>query len=266
MAMKIYCRVSTGKQTFDRQMMGIKRYFETRGMDITKVESTVVEHVSGGKSYEDRKFKSLLLSCKPGDIIYASSTDRLGRNFFDMIKLMSEAKERGIKIVACKQDISLDDDNPMTKMLLSIQTIIDEDERARVSDRNIDKAAWQKEQVKKQGYWIIERGPNKGKECYHHGREKGCDLSIQLAASIKAKQDNAVAWREHSIGYDFVRTLLRNGVPRQSIIEQFNEKHEKNPGTKDKLYTDGYSTPKGSPLSEFTLSKWANEMAATLAV
>lgn len=248
----IYTRVSTGKQTFDRQMQGIKRYFEYNGIDINSVDSIVQEHISGGKSYEDRKLKSLLMKCEPGDIIYVASTDRLGRSFSDMIKLMAEAKENGVKIIACKQNLSLDDESPVTKIMLSILAIMDEDERVRTSERNEEKAAWQKEQIAKHGYFIVEKGDNKGKKCYHLGRDKGVNLDVARSASIKSKQDKAIAWRENSKGYQLVRTLLSKGVGRIEIIERFNELHELDP--------ENYSTPKGSPLSEFTLSKWANEI------
>lgn len=51
-------------------------------------------------------FNSLLKKCKSGDIIYAASTDRIGRDFFDMMKLMKEAAKDGIEFIACKQNLS----------------------------------------------------------------------------------------------------------------------------------------------------------------
>lgn len=254
----IYVRVSTGKQTFDRQMVGIRSYFAEKGIDIEKVESIVTEHISGGKSYEDRKLKDLLNRCESGDIIYAASTDRLGRSFSDMIKLMAEAKERGIKIVACKQKLSLDDDSPVTKILLSIMTIMDEDERERASDRNIEKAAWQKEQIAKYGYFIVEKGDNKGKRCTHLGRpadENGqYDMSKANEAAAKSHKRRAEEWRRTSEAYADVKRWWGQGQSREWIIEEFNARHAKDPKK--------YATRDGKPMNAVTLSRWLKEMGS----
>ena len=139
MAINLYLRVSTEDQSFDQQMQDIKAYFAAHSLKMADVENIVDEHVSGGKSYEDRKFQQLLNKCKPGDYIYAASTDRLGRNFIDMMRLMEDAKKRGVIIVACKQNLSLDDDNSMAKIVLAVTAIMDEDERKRIKHRTANK-------------------------------------------------------------------------------------------------------------------------------
>ena len=78
MAIKLYLRVSTQDQSFNQQMQDIKAYFNANRINMEDVADIVEEHVSGGKSYEDRQFQRLFNRCKPGDYIYAASTDRLG--------------------------------------------------------------------------------------------------------------------------------------------------------------------------------------------
>lgn len=265
MARFIYSRVSTLEQDYAQQRHCINEYFAKEGIDPTSIEATVVEKISGKVKHTERKLAQLMNRCKSGDTIYVSELSRLGRNLNDLNNIVAECGERNIKLIQCKDGQVIENDSLFGKMLLFVLGIGAEMEVQNTSQRTIMGLADKKAQLVKnkgKGFW-----KNNGE--WHEGglgRKKGCDLSSQREASIKAKQDAAVAWREASIGYDFVRTLLRNGVPRLSIIEQFNEKHEKKPGTKDNRYTDGYSTRKGSGLSEFTLSKWSQEMAATLVV
>lgn len=77
-------------------------------------------------------FNSLLKKCKSGDIIYAASTDRIGRDFFDMMKLMKEAAKDGIEFIACKQNLSSARDVVSTRIVVAITAIMDEDEKKRI--------------------------------------------------------------------------------------------------------------------------------------
>ena len=87
MARYAYIRVSTDKQSYDQQVQDIKAY----GIDLDTLDGITEEKMTSNKGYEDRAFNSLLKKCKSGDIIYAASTDRIGCDFFDMMKLMKEA-------------------------------------------------------------------------------------------------------------------------------------------------------------------------------
>ena len=252
MAIRIYLRVSTLEQGFDQQMQDIKAYFNANRINMDDVTDIVEEHVSGGKSYEDRKFQQLLNRSKPGDYIYAASTDRLGRNFIDMMRLMEDAKNRGVIIVACKQNLSLDDDNSMAKIVLAVTAIMDEDERKRIKHRTANKKGWQREQIAKHGYFIIENGPNVGRKCDYVGSKKGHDTSAAREAAAANRLDAMILWREKSRGYNWVRTQLAKGKPRTLILEEFNELHAADP--------ENYSTREGKPLSKGVLSKWCREM------
>lgn len=252
MALFIYNRVSTLEQNYDQQMQDIKAYFAAHGLKLEDVAEIVAEHESGGKSYTDRKFQQLLNKCKPGDYIYAASTDRLGRNFIDMMRLMEDAKKRGVIIVACKQNLSLDDDNSMAKIVLAVTAIMDEDERKRIKHRTANKKAWQREQIAKQGYFIIENGPNAGKHCKYVGSPKGHDTSAAREAATQTRMDEKIRWKENSSAYKWTIARVREGMPRKEIVRLFNEQHELNP--------DVYCTRTGKPLTEATLSVWCREM------
>lgn len=252
MARYLYLRVSTASQGFEQQIQDIKAY----GIDPDSVDGIIEEHESGGKSYTDRKFQQLLNRCKPGDTIYAASTDRLGRSFTDMIRLMNDAKERGIVIVACKQNIRLDSDDIGTKILLTVTAIIDEDERKRIKHRTANKKAWQREQIAKQGYFIIENGPNAGKRCTYIGSPKWDEMSeaqksatvAAREASIASKQDAAILWRESSKAYKRAVRKRAEGWSVTQITADLAELYDENP--------EDYGTPTGCKPSKGTVSKW----------
>lgn len=248
----IYLRVSTDKQGFEQQMQDIKAY----GINPNEVDGIVEEHESGGKSYVDRKFQALLTMCEKGDVIYAASTDRVGRSFCDMIKLMADAKRRGITIVACKQNLKLDDDSLTTRILISIMTLIDEDERERIRHRTKNKLDWKKQQIAEHGYYIVEKGPNAGMIKTKLGRDKGCDISKAVEASCEARLAKKLAWRESSVAFQWVIDRLKDGKSRKEVITEFNKLHE--------LQPDVFCTPRGAKLSAGVLSYWLKDSGLSL--
>ncbi len=256
MARYAYIRVSTDKQSYDQQVQDIKAY----GIDLDTLDGITEEKMTSNKGYEDRAFNSLLKKCKSGDIIYAASTDRIGRDFFDMMKLMKEAAKDGIEIIACKQNLSIARDDVATRIIVAITAIMDEDEKKRIQHRTANKKAWQREQIAKHGYFIIENGPNAGQRCTYVGSPKLADMSearqkalatTQEAAAI-ANQNAKITWKENSSAYKWVMARVAEGMPRKEIIRLFNEQHALNP--------DIYCTREGKPLSKGVLSKWCREM------
>lgn len=260
MAIRIYARVSTLEQNYDQQMQDIKSYFTAHSLKMEDVEEIITEHESGGKSYTDRKFQQLLNKSKQGDYIYAASTDRLGRSFIDMMRLMEDAKKRGVIIVACKQNLSLDDDNSMAKIVLAVTAIMDEDERKRIKHRTANKKAWQREQIEKQGYFIVENGNNAGKICTYVGNPKFRDMSrAQQGALQKAQEeawraniDRSIAWRENSKAVKFALRKRAEGWTLQKIVDEIGQLYDDNGA-------EAYGTPTGCKPSKGTISKWLRE-------
>lgn len=274
MARYIYNRVSTLDQNYDQQMQDIKAYFAAHSLNISDVAEVVAEHESGGKSYTDRKFQQLLNKCKPGDYIYAASTDRLGRSFIDMMRLMEDAKKRGVIIVACKQNLSLDDDNSMAKIVLAVTAIMDEDERKRIKHRTANKKAWQREQIAKHGYFIVENGTNAGEKCGYIGNPKWDDMSDAQQnaltraqeASQLARQNAVILFRANSMAYRYACREYAGGKTITVITKEvgvlfddFAALHPDEPNP--------YATPKGCKPSKGTISQWLREAnPLTLAV
>jgi len=193
MAEYIYLRVSTRNQDYAQQLEDIKRY----GVNPNEVNGIVEEHESGGTSYEDRKLRGLLSKCKPGDTIYVGDTSRIGRSQLDMIRLMVNAKEAGIGIVACKNGLRLDADDIGSRITLSILAILDEDERMRIKHRAKNTVEAHRAEIAAKGYRITKAGNIQN----HIGNAKGVDMTPAIKQSIVAKQESAQRWREESSAY-----------------------------------------------------------------
>lgn len=248
MAKYAYVRVSTDKQSYAQQCQEFKAY----GIDITKLDDIISEHESGGTSYQDRKFMQLFKRCQAGDIIYVASTDRLGRDFYDMLDLMKKAKERGVEIIACQQNLSLCRDDLSTQIILAISFAIAQDERMRTKRRNKNKADWQREQIKKHGYFIIEKGPNAGKPRSHMGSEKGHDVSAAAAASAASRHAASVDWMANSKAVKRARQKRAEGYSLEQIAQHISDLYDDFDG-------DGanpYGTPKGCKPSKGTIHRW----------
>lgn len=262
MARYAYIRVSTDRQSYDQQIQDIKAY----GIDLDTLDGITEEKMTSNKGYEDRAFNSLLKKCKSGDVIYAASTDRIGRDFFDMMKLMKEAAKDGIEIIACKQNLSIARDDVATRIIVAITAIMDEDEKKRIQHRTANKKAWQREQIAKQGYFIIENGPNAGERCNYVGSPKFDDMSeaqrsailAAREASAAARTDAAISWRDSSQAVKFVRRKKAEGWGVVQITEELGKLYDEFSSTDSGA--NPYATPTGYKPSKGTVSKWCREM------
>lgn len=252
MAIYLYLRVSTQSQHFAQQMQDINDYFASHNLKQSDVTNVVEEKESGGTSYTDRKLQQLINRCESGDTIYAASTDRLGRNFVDMIRMMEMAKKRGIIIVACKQGLSLADDSMATKIILSVTSIIDEDERMRIRHRVKNGVTAAMEELQEKG----ERTTKRGIVQTHWGNQKGTEQTKAIcaiarkAAAISA-QESLMKWKEESVAYQWTMEKVAEGWSRNTIIEEFNKLNARQP--------DVFCTRGGTPLSKGVLSRWIRD-------
>lgn len=93
-----YARVSTGQQLLDRQITTLKN-------EGVKASRIFTDKISGVKS--ERKGMDLLkIKVEEGDIIYISSIDRLGRDNYDMSKLIREFSNMGVYIHFIEENLS----------------------------------------------------------------------------------------------------------------------------------------------------------------
>lgn len=90
-----YCRISTGKQSIDRQIRNIKA---------TYPEAIIVEEVYTGTKFQGRdKLEKIIKAVKEGDAIVFDSVSRMSRNAEEGMILYRELYERGISLIFLKE-------------------------------------------------------------------------------------------------------------------------------------------------------------------
>lgn len=90
------------------------------------------EKESGVKYRE--QWNTLYEQLREGDSVIVWRIDRLGCTAWELIKLMAELREKGIRFISIKEGI--DTSTPMGKIWFSMNAIMDEDERIVVIDRS----------------------------------------------------------------------------------------------------------------------------------
>ena len=90
-----YCRISSSRQSIDRQIRNIKKEFP---------EAIIVEEVfTGTKMYERKKLQQLLKKLKPGDTVIFDSVSRMSRDAEEGFRLYEELYHKGINLVFLKE-------------------------------------------------------------------------------------------------------------------------------------------------------------------
>ncbi len=90
-----YCRISTSKQSIDRQIRNI--------LEIYPNAKIYQEAYTGTKLYERKVFDKLLKRIKQGDTIVFDSVSRMSRNADDGINLYLELFDKGVNLVFLKE-------------------------------------------------------------------------------------------------------------------------------------------------------------------
>ena len=110
-----YCRVSTGSQTVENQILEIKQ----KGYDILP-HRILSETISGSVPTEDRPvFQELLIKLEKGDTLIVSRLDRLGRDASDIVKTIDKLKSTGVEVISLDLNcISLTSSEGYTAMLM----------------------------------------------------------------------------------------------------------------------------------------------------
>jgi len=111
-----YKRVSKKDQSLNLQDDALHNY---------KCDKVFFEKESGIKVRKE--WESLYSQLRDGDTVVVWKIDRLGRNAWQLIKLMTEFKERNIRFISISEGI--DTNSPMGKIWFSLNAILAENER-----------------------------------------------------------------------------------------------------------------------------------------
>lgn len=262
MATYIYARVSTGGQTFEQQMQTVTEHFRKMKSDISSADGIVEEHVSGAVGWRQRKLRALVDRCNPGDTIFVSELSRLGRNQADIFSLVDYAVKKGVELFICKDNMPLENRTMGGKMFLFLYSMQAEAERTNTCERNLARAAWEREQIAKEGGFWSKSGKWINRQGRHpeiiNGREVW-DVSAMVEASARKRTDNAIIWRDESQAVKFAHRRRAEGWGIVQIAEELGKLFDENAP----LYPDGgnpYGTPTGCKPTKGTVSKWCREM------
>ena len=134
----IYARVSSEKQaqanTIASQVSALEERVKTAGFELAEVNKFIDNGYSGAHlirpALERLRDKAAL-----GEIsrIYVHSPDRLARKYAHQVVLMEEFQRLGIEVCYLNCEI---DDNPEAQLLLQMQGMISEYERAKIMERH----------------------------------------------------------------------------------------------------------------------------------
>ena len=90
-----YCRISTNKQSIDRQIRNIKAAYP---------EAVIVEEIYTGTKFQGRdKLEKLIKTIKDGDVLVFDSVSRMSRNADEGMILYREMYDRGVALVFLKE-------------------------------------------------------------------------------------------------------------------------------------------------------------------
>lgn len=134
-----YLRVSTGPQDLENQKLGILDLANRNHWKIDFVE----EKVSGKVSYKDRELGSTIKTLSQGDVIIVSELSRLGRSMLEIMQLLCELSDRGIKVYAVKGNHKVDD-SIQSKVMTMVLCMAAEIERDLISQRTKEALARKK--------------------------------------------------------------------------------------------------------------------------
>lgn len=120
-----YGRVSTNQQRLDIQVAALK----AAGVE----DHRIFTDTSTGSNTDRDGLDAIRAKVEQGDVIIIKKLDRLGRNTADMITLIEEFEEAGVKVRFLDDGISTE--GTMGKMVTTILSAVAEAERKRVMER-----------------------------------------------------------------------------------------------------------------------------------
>jgi DNA invertase Pin-like site-specific DNA recombinase len=133
MKVAIYTRVSTDKQTHDRQLNELRDYCQRRGW--TGV--TEYADVISGAKFSRQGLDRLMADVRRGrlDVIVCFKLDRLGRSLAHLAQIVGELTNHRVALVCPSQGIDTSGTNPASQLQLNILMAIAEFERSIIQER-----------------------------------------------------------------------------------------------------------------------------------
>jgi DNA invertase Pin-like site-specific DNA recombinase len=194
-----YLRVSTNGQELENQKLGILKFANEQGWKVDFIEETV----SGRVSYKERELGRVVSTLSKDDVLIVSELSRLGRSMLEVMTLLCELSDRGIKVYAIKGNHRVDN-SIASKVMTMVLCMASEIERDLISQRT--KEALQKK--KQEGVTL--------------GRPKGVPGKSRLDGKeeeIKKLLDKDVGIASLAKIYDCSWPTMANFIKKKILIK-----------------------------------------------
>jgi DNA invertase Pin-like site-specific DNA recombinase len=127
----LYCRVSTGDQHLETQLLDLRELAKQRGLEIVREYSDVI---SGAKSKRPG-LDSLMSDARRHqfDVVLVAAFDRIARNVRHFLDVLDELSHLNVQFISMRENI--DTGGPLGRALLTIIGAISELERSLIVER-----------------------------------------------------------------------------------------------------------------------------------
>ena len=166
-----YVRVSSVEQNEARQREALQEY---------KIDRWFVEKASG-KDTKRPKLQEMLDYVREDDTVYVEEFSRLGRSTADLLSIVQQLEDAGVKFVSIKE--KFDTKTPAGKLQMTMMAAIAEFERAMILERQREGIAIAKRAGKYKGRKAVSI-PNIGEYYDRYMSRQGTKTSIAAELEI----------------------------------------------------------------------------------
>ena len=140
-----YIRASTDKQDAKNQRHEILEYANKHK---TSIDEFIEITISSSKNSRQRRIEELTHKLKPGDTLVVTELSRLGRSTGEVILLIKQLVEYGVRVIIIKQNLNIHQDSQdiTTKVMITQLALFGEIERDFISLRTKEALAAKKAQ------------------------------------------------------------------------------------------------------------------------
>ncbi len=122
-----YIRVSTADQNVEKNQNDILRFANHKEFK-QKVEF-VSEHVSGAKSWKNRKLAEVVENMQSGDVLIVPELSRLGRSLVEVLEVLNILTAKQVKVYSVKENFQLNGEDMQSKVMRTMLGLFAEIER-----------------------------------------------------------------------------------------------------------------------------------------
>jgi DNA invertase Pin-like site-specific DNA recombinase len=127
----IYCRVSTGDQHLETQLLDLREMANQRGLEVVREYSDVISGAKSKRSGLDQLMSDARRH--QFDVVLVAAFDRIARNVRHFLEVLDELNHLNIQFISLRENI--DTGGPLGRAMLTIIGAISELERSLIVER-----------------------------------------------------------------------------------------------------------------------------------